>query len=222
MGNRHVFRRKSWLAAICAGLLLLPGLHEAVAATERNAWRFKVFYDGKDIGEQRFRISRSGEKEQVDIEAAFKVSFLGIDVYRYEHQNREVWSSGCLESMQARTDDGGERLAVDAAKTPAGLKALSQGREALLPGCVMSFAYWNPEFLKQQRLLNSQTGEYQPVSIRAVGSEAVKIGQRQLNAVRYKLKGKEIDMDLWYADNREWVRLESDLKGSRLVYELAD
>lgn len=206
----------------CAALFLFASFQLTQAATERSAWRFKVFYDGKDIGEQRFQVSRDGGKENVDIEASFRVNFLGINVYRYQHVNREVWSEGCLDSMQARTEDGSERLAVNAARTAEGVKAISMGKESLLPGCVMSFAYWNPGFLKQKRLLNSQTGEYQPVEVRQLGTESVKLGERELQAVRYKLTGKEIDMDLWYAGDREWVRLESDLNGARLVYELVD
>jgi len=41
-----------------------------------------------------------------------------------------------------------------------------------------------------------------------------------VEATRYKLKGDGIDIDLWYAGDRDWVRLESEVNRSRLTFEL--
>ena len=35
--------------------------------------------------------------------------FLFIDAYHYEHSARELWRGDCLERLDARTDDNGER-----------------------------------------------------------------------------------------------------------------
>jgi len=189
---------------------------------ERHSWQFKVLFDGRDAGVQSFERSRAEGLETVNIAADLNIKLLGISVHKYRHRNTETWSNACLASMKTTTNDGGDPYAVNAARTPDGLRVIAQGKEALLSGCVMSFAYWNPDFLKATRLLNSQTGEYQPVSILPLGEETLNVAGRAVRANRYKLTAKDIDIDLWYADNREWVRLESDIKGSRLVYELTN
>ena len=52
--------------------------------------------------------------------------------------------------------------------------ARPEGRD-LHPGCVMSFAYWDPRILQADRLLNSQTGEFTAVQITPRGREAVPV-----------------------------------------------
>lgn len=213
--------------ALCALIFALGGLSgssEAIesAVTARDVWRFKVLFNGRDAGMQSFERARVGDRETVNIAADLDIKLFGFSVHKYRHRNVETWSQACLESMKTTTNDGGDPYAVHAVRTPEGLRVIAQGKEALLSGCVMSFAYWNPDFLKATRLLNSQTGEYQPVSIRPMGMEPLTVAGREVQANRYKLTAEGIDIDLWYADNREWVRLESDIKGSRLVYELTN
>jgi hypothetical protein len=84
---------------------------------------------------------------------------------------------------------------------------------------VASFAYWDKDvLLQQQRLLNSQTGEYVPVRIAPLGSDRLRIGQRDVAVKRYALKGQGIDITLAYtADGGDWVGLDSKLEGGRTL-----
>ena len=85
----------------------------------------------------------------------------------------------------------------------------------------MSFAYWNPAFLKQSRLLNSQTGDYMSVDIRPVGEEVLSIRGRNVVATRYSLDAEKLNMDLWYSSDQQWLGLESvTSSGRKLRYEL--
>jgi hypothetical protein len=94
------------------------------------------------------------------------------------------------------------------------------GGEARLPGCVMSFAYWDPRILGATRLLNSQTGELMPVSVVERGTERVNVAGRNVAATRHRLSAPDLQIDLWYADGR-WVALEAPTPGGRtLRYEL--
>jgi hypothetical protein len=93
---------------------------------------------------------------------------LFINAYRYVHDASERWRGNCLAGLTARTDDNGKQSAVQVDQQGERVSVVSsRGREAL-DGCVMSFAYWNPEILRQTRLLNSQTGQYEAVTIAAM------------------------------------------------------
>jgi hypothetical protein len=84
----------------------------------------------------------------------------------------------------------------------------------------MSFAYWDPRILRATRLLNSQTGELVPVDIRPWGVESVEVLGRRQVAERHRIAGKDLQIDLWYADGR-WVALEALAAGGRVLrYEL--
>ena len=93
--------------------------------------------------------------------------------------------------------------------------------ESTLPGCVMTFAYWNPDFLREQRLLNTQTGEYIDVEAELVGDDVLTVRGDPMPTSRYRLTGESLDIELWYSRDREWLALESVTEGGRrLRYEL--
>ena len=56
---------------------------------------------------------------------------------------------------------------------------------AYLPECVMSFAYWNPDFLEQPRLLNPQTGEYVAVQVEEAGMDVLQNLHRPLSMLNW-------------------------------------
>jgi len=84
----------------------------------------------------------------------------------------------------------------------------------------MSFAYWDPRILEADRLLNSQTGELVPVQVAALGPDSVPVRGVLRPASRYRISGRNLQIDVWYADG-SWVGLEALTEGGRrLRYEL--
>jgi len=182
-------------------LLLLALLLAALpAAAQARAWNFRVFLDGREIGHHHFTLRTDGEARELRSEARFKVTLLGFDAYRYVHDATEHWRDDCLRSLVSSTDDNGERAAVDW-RGPDG-------------DCVMSFAYWNPAILAAQRLLNAQTGRFDPVSVTSSGEETIEVRGVRVATRRYRLAGSKLGIDLWYAGH-EWVALESETSGGR-------
>jgi hypothetical protein len=152
---------------------------------------FTVLLDGREVGTHRFTMQGDGVLLS---EAAFTVRVLGIPAYRYRHFATERWRGDCLESLTARTDDNGEVTQVDWRASDA--------------GCTRSFAYWNPRILGESRLLNAQTGKLEPVRI------------APLDAGRYRITGRKLQIDLTYEQGR-WVGLETSTAGGRrLQYRL--
>jgi hypothetical protein len=173
--------------------LLLAVLLAGALPAHARTWSFRVLLDDREIGTHRFTLTESGAERELVSEASFRVTFLGFPAYRYRHQATERWRDGCLASLASATDDNGERTTVD---------WRAQGE------CVLSFAYWNPRILGEKRLLNAQTGELEPVSVARLGEG------------RYRIAGRALAIDLWYAAG-EWVALETTARGGRrLRYRL--
>ena len=91
----------------------------------------------------------------------------------------------------------------------------------VLPDCVMSFAYWDPAFLRADKLLNSQNGEYLDVAVsEPVDDELLVLGQ-SVTAKKYNLTADKLRLQLWYSATGEWLRLESVQDSGRILrYEL--
>ncbi len=207
-------------------------LHQvALASPQEQAWNFRVLLNDSPIGQHRFTLRRDGEEAELRSEARFEVKLLFITAYRYAHTAIERWRGNCLTGMTARTDDDGKKLSVEAAAASASSVATAQeggrlevstgsGRQALA-GCVMSFAYWNPALLKQERLLNAQTGEHEAVKISDAGEERIVVRGVPVTARRYRIAGSKSLIDIWYSASREWLALESTLEGGRrLRYQI--
>ena len=182
---------------------------------------FDVFLDGKKIGYHRFEIDGSDTEAAVRSEASFDIKFLFVTAFRYRHVTNESWAGGCLNEIDASTNSNGKKLQLSGELTESGFVVDTGGQEAELPDCVMTFAYWNPGFLEQARLLNPQTGEYLDVDVTELGDDVVEIGGREVSARSVRLTARKMDITLWYSSNEEWLALESIAKGGRVIrYEL--
>ena len=206
----------TWKAMIGAGLLLATPYAQAL-----QEFNFKVLLDDREIGFHRFQVTRQDDRQTVDIEADFKVTFFAIPFYRYGHSNQEVWQSGCLESIQSTTNDNGDSFSVDGRRDQAGFSISTQSDAFNLNGsCVMTFAYWNMEMLEQSALLNAQTGEYLPVEIEFSGEEVLKFDDQSVSASRYRLRNsdQELDISIWYETGTgRWLSLESRVADDRII-----
>ena len=214
---------KRFIHSIAASLLI--AVASGVSLAEDSPSRtlvFDVFLDGKKIGYHRFEIDGPESNAAVVSEASFDVKFLFVTAFSYRHSARENWAGGCLAEIEARTDSNGKELNVVGERTGDAFVIDTGEQEATLPECVMSFAYWNPGFLEQPRLLNPQTGEYLDVEVEELGKDVVRLDGREVPARSVRLTARQMDITLWYSENAEWLALESVAKGGRILrYELS-
>jgi hypothetical protein len=199
----------------------------AVASTPAAAvheagrqWHFRVLLDDEVVGWHRYEVRAVDDHTEVESRAQFDVRILFVNAYRYRHEARERWRGVCLEDLESRTVTNGTVEEVDAVATDEALVVARRSGETRLPGCVMSFAYWDPRILQADRLLNPQTGEWLPVRVEARGTEQLNVDGQTVAATRHRISAPELQIDVWYADGR-WVGLEAETRGGRLLrYEL--
>lgn len=207
--------------SVLAGLTLgsMTTLADSNTAPD-DTLRFRVLLDGDSVGKHHFELRTSGDTWQVVGKADFRVRPLFVDAYRYRHTATERGRGGCLESLTAHTDSNGEVVVVAARRSSEGLVVNAAHTQARHSGYVRSFAYWNPKILDGGRLLNTRTGEYLPVRVAPLGDERSPVRRRLEDIRRYRRTAEGLEIDLWYADGKEWVALESRVAdGRRLRYE---
>jgi hypothetical protein len=210
-------------ATILALLPLIAACAPAAAAEPPKAgsWHFTVFLDGKRIGEHDFSVAPQGDEVAVETEAHFKIKAAFIALYQYDHHDHEVWRGGCLAQIAAETHDNGKSLAVQGALKGNVFEVQGSRGAAALPACVRSFAYWDQHYLTGPRLLNSQTGEYQSVTLEPEGTDSVRVRGQSMPAQHYLLRAPQLAIDLWYSQSGDWLALESKLESGRVLrYEI--
>lgn len=219
-----LLQRPGLLTLAIYSLILLPmtGAHATVtSASAAQEWRFRVLLDDREIGFHDFRVTGPEDRRRVEIEAEFDVRILFLNAYRYRHRTVELWNDDCLTTMESRTDDNGTLTEVRARSAGDRFLVRTRDEQAELRDCVMSFAYWNPDLLQADRLLNSQTGEMQTVTIEPRGETLLRVDGAELPARQYDLSVGDTVISLWYAvEDYRWLALETPARGGRtLRYE---
>jgi len=211
------------IGCLLAGLALTTRADSSFpqSGPAQGEWRFRVYLDDKEIGSHDFFLEQQGALRVLRSAADFEYRLLFVKLYEYQHVNRETWQGDCLSSIESSTDANGKPYAVLGQRAEGAFIVESDEGEALLPSCVMSFAYWNPEFLKQTHLLNSQNGEYLEVDVSAPVTEELRVRGELHRAIRYRLTAGDLELELWYSEDQKWLGLSSETEGGRtLRYEL--
>jgi hypothetical protein len=182
---------------------------------------FEVLLDGKPIGTHEFRITDGGTTRIVETNASFDVRILFVPVFSYQHSNTEIWQNGCLKRISSETDSNGTPYRVTLNRADDGYRIITLDDSVVHPiDCMMTFAYWDREFLQQPWLLNSQTGELIDVEIETLGTDTPDWLPVQTPLEGYRIVAEPEDVDIRVFYDREdgrWVALESLLESGRVM-----
>ena len=196
-----------------------------LSAAQAKDWSFEVWLDKQKIGTHTFSLNNN----QLQSRADFNVKVLFINAYQYIHQAEETWQGVCLTSLKAHTEEN--KVVTDVNGQLQEKQFMVEKRSAknsdkqTLPTCTMTFAYWNPEILKQARLLNPQNAEYLDVTVTDEGAKTIMVKGQSTQARQYRLNGRlqgkeKLKITLWYDEKQEWVALESITpEGYKIVYK---
>ena len=204
-----------------ATLALLLGATSAGADASRDTLRFQVLLDDKPIGTHEFRIAAEQDRRIIESKARFDVRVLFVPVFSYRHANTEVWIDGCVQRLDSETDSNGRPYRVSLDRDEAGYRIATQDGSVEEPAaCINTFAYWDPAFLQQSRLLNSQTGELIEVEVEALGVVDLDWPgiDTPVEGFRILAESDGVDIRVYYSEaGGRWVALESRLENGRLM-----
>jgi hypothetical protein len=197
---------------IIAILLLCSSQVWAESITEGN-WNFMVLVDDREVGKHNFSVKAEQNGWLVNSTMALDFKILLIKKITYQHEATEQWQDGCLTQVSSRTKRQSKEVTTQASLTESGLMVVTADGDEILEGCVRSFAYWNPQLLQGERLLNVETGGYLPVKI---SSEVAP----ENSHTHVTIAGSKINIQLEYDTTGDWIGLQTKLKtGAVLKYQ---
>ena len=131
----------------------------------------------------------------------------------------------CLTAISSKTNDDGDLFVVNGNVVNKKLSVTANDEQFELPSCVMTFAYWNPKILEQDKLLNSQNGEYLEVNVKFLKREEIVVRGGKVLADCYELiamkdEEEKINIQLWYDESNQWVALNSPTPIGDIFYKL--
>ena len=214
--------KRLWLVLLCVTLGGAAAVTAQEGESQVDRWEFEVYVDDKRIGNHVFEVVDNGDYQQSVNVAEFRYRFLLIPAWRYNHSNTEQWADGCLQRFEARTRVNGRQMDVSGERIDESFVIDAGESRTELPPCIMSFAYWDPRFLQQPRLLNPQSGDYLDVTVERLPAESLEVHGQTVSAQIYRVQADQLELKVWYSEQDEWLALESTAKGGRVIrYELS-
>jgi hypothetical protein len=145
--------RRTLLAGLAAAALAAPAF-----ACAGQIWLFRVEREGRDIGRHRIELRPSADGFEVRVEIDLAVRFAFLTLYRYTHENREVWQDGRLLGFESHTDDNGTRYRVTCTREAGGFVVESSEGTFRAPPDAVATTYWHRQFTRSGVWIDSMRG----------------------------------------------------------------
>ena len=180
---------------------------------------FRISRHGRAIGTHAFEFVRDGAALTVTIAVDIAAGLGPIVFYRYRHRAVERWRGETFESLDAETNDDGERSVVSMRRDGAVVRvAHSGGPDYAAPGNALPATHWNRRMLAGP-MINNQTGALMRPSIASLGLETLDLPGGAVRAEHLTLRG-DADLDTWYDALGAWMALRFTAKdGTEIRYE---
>ena len=185
---------------------------------------FNVYRNDSKIGYHKLNFEKEEDRIIASIEIKFEVKFLGFTLYDYFHKNKEVWIADSLFKLKTNTNNNGDQLYCNVTKKAERFVIDGKNNKVITKDEPFPSSYWIFDLVnnKNKRVLNTQDCSFIDFKIEFLGNE--KIYEDQLEAMHYKLTGKEfngddVNIEIWYS-NSKWVKMIFYKDGSKIDYFL--
>tara|TARA_E500000178_G_scaffold335758_1_gene373020 strand:- start:143 stop:826 length:684 start_codon:yes stop_codon:yes gene_type:complete len=189
-----------------------------------NYLEYELFRNNKSIGYHKYEFNRVAEKLSIISEVNFKITKLGIDLYKYFAKSEENYEKGIFKSYSSKTkqnkkdryvniklDQNNENLIID------GSSYKGKANKNFIVG-----TWWNHEIIKKKAQISGISGRIIEQNVTFIGKEDVKIGDKVYKTLHFNFKSsdetlpdsKKLNTDIWYEENTYlWVKAAFDKNG---------
>ena len=189
-----------------------------------NYLEYELFRNNKSIGYHKYTFNREGEKLSINSQVNFKITKLGVDLYKYFAKSQENYDKGIFKSYSSKTkqnkkdryvnirlDEINENLIID------GSSYKGEANKEFIVG-----TWWNHEIIQKKAQISGISGRIIEQTVTFIGKEDIKIEDKVYKTLRFNFKSsdetlpdsKKLNTDIWYEENTYlWVKAAFDKNG---------
>lgn len=215
MSFRRIIGQVGMVAALALGLL--SPSQEAMAEQSRLI-KFDAYRNGSEFGFSMVKIDGPAGEERVEVVTALRVGLGPITAFKYLLRTSTQWRGGRIAALTSVINDDGDVFRVDARQTAEGLAVEGHDGKLTMPAEILPTTYWRADMVDRAELLSTQHGRVLKVGFETIGKETVLSEGREVSATHYAMRG-DLDIDIWYDDRGEWVKLTFTVGDSNVEYK---
>ena len=189
-----------------------------------NYLEYELFRNNNSIGYHTYDFQRDGENLSVKSEVSFKITKLGIDLYKYYAESIENYEKGIFKNYSSTTKQNKKdryvNINLDLEKNDLIIDGSSYKGKANKDFIVGT--WWNHEIIKAKAQISGISGRIIDQTVTFIGKEDVKIGDKTYKTLRFNFKSsdktlpesKKLNTDIWYEEGTYlWVKAAFEKTG---------
>ena len=206
-------RQRTWkrtISGLITGILALSAVPSLASAQE--TLNFRVLKDGEPIGYEKVVITPTATGRTVTVDTLTDVRVLFLK-FHYDHQRTEQWHGNKLVAVETTTNDDGTHYNWQASYEADCYQLAGKGvgkREACDGAWPLTL--WLEDITTKTDLYSVINAEPYAVKIEKVGTENVRIENRETPATHYIMSG-DVQRDLWYGTDNKLLKTSFKRKG---------
>tara|TARA_Y100000816_G_scaffold183990_1_gene133307 strand:+ start:646 stop:1329 length:684 start_codon:yes stop_codon:yes gene_type:complete len=182
-----------------------------------NYLEYELFRNDKSIGYHKYDFIRDGKNLSIISEVSFKITKLGVDLYKYFAKSEEKYKNSLFISYSSKTNQNNKEKYVNISVDPKdnnliidGTSYKGKGDKELIVG-----TWWNHEIVKANGQISGISGRIIEQTVTFIGKEDIKIGDKIYKTLRFNFKSsdetlpdsKKLNTDIWYEeDTYLWIK----------------
>ena len=189
-----------------------------------NYLEYELFRNNQSIGYHKYNFNRKEDELSIESEVSFKISKLGVDLYKYFAKSEENYNKGNFKSYYSKTNQNKKNryvnIELDSSENYLIIDGSSYKGKADRNFIVGT--WWNHEIIKAKAQISGISGRIIEQTVTFIGKEDVQIGDKTYKTLRFNFKSsdqtlpdsKKLNTDIWYEeDTYLWVKAAFDKTG---------
>ena len=216
---------KKYLLSIALILFLfLETNANVVHYSKYNYLEYELFRNNKLIGYHKYNFKRDKDNLIIDNEVSFKITKLGVDLYKYYAKGVEMYKNGIFLGFNSETNQNKKEKYVNITIDPKDNNLVIDGSsfKGKVDKDLIIGTWWNHEIVQKKAQISAVSGRIIEQKVEFKGKEEVKIGDKVYKTLRFNFrssdpslsKDKKLNTDIWYEeDTYLWVKAAFDKTG---------
>ena len=182
-----------------------------------NYLEYELFRNNKSIGYHKYDFKRKGENLTIISEVSFKITKLGVDLYKYFAKSDENYEKGIFKSYSSKTRQNKKNRYVNISVNKLNGDLLIDGSsyKGKADKNFIVGTWWNHEIIKAKAQISGISGRIIDQTVTFIGKEEITIDNKTYKTLRFNFKSsdnslpdsKKLNTDIWYEeDTYLWVR----------------
>ena len=189
-----------------------------------NYLEYELFRNNKSIGYHKYNFKRNGSNLVIDSEVSFKITKLGVDLYKYFAKGEERYENGIFSAFNSVTNQNKKEKYVKITIDPTDKNLVIDGSsfKGTVDKDLIIGTWWNHEIVQKKAQISAVSGRIIEQKVEFIGKEEVKIGDKIYKTLKFNFsstdpslsKDKKLNTDIWYEEKTFlWVKAAFDKTG---------